>query len=113
MKLSGTVRGLRSASLMAATGLMLTLWLSVMVLSISPSLHRLLHRDAQNSHHDCLVTHFVKSQVLSGASVAVVPAVDCASFVAPFVFALPFVSQPENRLSPSRAPPALSSPQIG
>jgi hypothetical protein len=98
---------------MAAAGLMLTLWLAVIVVSVSPALHELLHHDSQNGKHECLVTHFVKGHVLSGASVGVVLMVDpvCAAALRPVD--LTFVSPPEYRLSPSRAPPALFSSQKG
>jgi hypothetical protein len=93
--------------------LALTLWLAVVVLSISPVLHQLLHRDSQSARHECLVTHFVKSQVLSGASAGAVIVFAPVRVVAPLPVDLTFLSPPEYRLSPSRAPPALlSSPRV-
>jgi len=92
---------------------MLTLWLAVVVLSTSPALHQLLHRDSQSGKHECLVTHFIKNLVLSGASAGVVLMVDPVCVVAPLPADLTFVSPPAYRLSPSRAPPALlSSPRV-
>jgi hypothetical protein len=104
-----TIRRLNSAVQLAATGLMLTLWLAVVVLSISPALHQLLHHDSQSGKHECLVTHFIKNQVLSGASAGVVLMVDPVCVAASLPVDLTFVSPPEYRLSPSRAPPALFS----
>jgi hypothetical protein len=98
---------------MAAAGLMLTLWLVVVVMSVSPALHQLFHRDSQSGKHECLVTYFAKGHVLSGASTGVVLMVDSVCVVAPPPVALTFVSPPEYSLSPSRAPPALlSSPRV-
>jgi hypothetical protein len=88
---------------------MLTLWLAVVALSISPALHQLLHHDSQSGKHECLVTHFIKSQVFSGASASVVLVVDPVRVAAPLPVALAFVSSPEYSLSSSRAPPALFS----
>jgi len=97
---------------MAAVGLMFTLWLAVVVMSVSPALHQLFHQDSQGDKHECLLTHFAKGLVLSGASVGVFLIVDPVCLVAPLPVDLKFVSSPEYRLSPSRAPPALlSSPR--
>jgi hypothetical protein len=107
------VRNLKSAARMTAAGLMFVLWLVTFALSISPALHELLHSDSQSGTHECLITAFTHGQVLSSASTGVVLAVDPVCIIAPPPVVLAFVSQPENRLAPSRAPPAPLSPQQG
>jgi hypothetical protein len=92
---------------------MLALWLSTLLLSISPSLHDSLHDDSHGGGHQCLVTCFTKSQVLSGASAGVVLTFEPVCFIVPPSVVLPFVSQPRNRLLPGRAPPVPHSSQPG
>jgi hypothetical protein len=94
---------------MAIVGLMLTLWLAVVVLSTSPALHQWMHPDSQGGSHECLVTHFIKSQVLSDASTGIVPATELICVANSRSPDQTLVSQPEYRLFPSRAPPALFS----
>jgi hypothetical protein len=92
---------------------MLTLWLAVVVISVSPALHQLLHHDSQSDKHECLITHFAKGNFLSDASVGVVLLVNPVCVVAPLPVDLRCVSSPKYRLPPSRAPPALfSSPRV-
>jgi hypothetical protein len=91
---------------------MLILWLTVVVISVSPALHQLLHHDSRNDNHGCLITHFAKGNLLADASVGVVLVVNPVWVVAPLPVDLELVLPPQYRLSPSRAPPAvLSSPQ--
>src|SRR5438477_62468 len=88
---------------------MFLLWLGTFLLAASPQLRRLLHADAQNANHHCLVTQIKQHSVLSVVSTVSAPV------VAPPVFALrpwpafQFISATDLRLSPSRAPPFLFS----
>ena len=107
------MRRLNSAGRLAVAGWMLTLWLAVVVIFVSPALHQLLHHDSQSDKHECLITHFAKGNFLSDALVGVVLVVNPVCVVAPLPVGLKFVSSPEYRLSPSRAPPALLlSPRV-
>src|SRR5215831_13928579 len=45
--------------------LMLGLWLGLIGLSSSESLHRFFHSDSQQANHECLVTFFSKSYLLA------------------------------------------------
>jgi hypothetical protein len=91
----------------------LALWLLTFALSISPTLHRLLHSDSQDPKHVCLITTFNHGQVLSSGSTSVVLSPESIRFVSPPPVILPLVSQPENRLLPGRAPPMPVSLQQG
>lgn len=107
------MRRLSSVGRLAVAGWLLTLWLAVVVISVSPALHQLLHHDSQSDKHECLVTYFIKGHVLSGASADVVLVVNPVCGTAPLPVDLKFASSPEYRLSPSRAPPAVfSSPRV-
>jgi hypothetical protein len=103
------IQSLNSAGPLAPAGLTLALWLAMVVLSFSPVLHQLIHPDSQSAGHECLVTHFAKGHVLSDASVSLIPIIHPVCVVAPLPVDLRFVLSPEYRLSPSRAPPTLSS----
>ena len=92
---------------------MLVLWVSMVAVALFPELHRLLHCDSQSRGHQCLVTHFGKSQVLSGASVGVVVAVYWLCLLQPFAPGQAYVPSIDYRLPPSRAPPEWSSSPKG
>ena len=107
------MRRLNSAGRLAVAGWMLTLWLAVVVISVSPALHQLLHHDFQSDQHECLITHFAKGCFPSEASVGVALMAYLVWVVAPLPVDLKFVSSLEYCLSYSRAPPAvLSSPRV-
>jgi hypothetical protein len=86
---------------------MVSLWVAMCALEVSPDLHRLLHRDAQNPGHNCLVTQFQNQSLLSGFVAAAAPPlpevsgllVGSADFQSPLSY--------DYRLPPSRAPPAV------
>lgn len=90
---------------------MLLLWLGTFAMVASPQLHSLLHHDANAPEHHCLVTQIQQNQLLAGAA---------AMVVAPLLTAIgsichavdQFVLARDRRLSPSRAPPFGSSPQL-
>ena len=80
------------------------------VMAVSPSLHKLLHNDANQASHQCVVTLLQKHQVSTSATSLAVPQLD--STVIGFV-------QARNDLAPSscvyllphtRGPPAFPTP---
>ena len=94
---------------------MLALWLGTVTLAVSPTLHRLLHADAQSASHVCLITQ-IKHHPLLSSFVPVAAPLPTASAVepaAPAILQLPRGC--DYCTSPSRAPPApLSSrPVVG
>jgi hypothetical protein len=78
-------------------------------LSVSQALHQLLHRDASSGSHVCLACSIAQGHV-SAAALAAVPAAPASSWfsVLPAAEVSPLPGF-DYRLSPSRAPPALSS----
>jgi hypothetical protein len=89
-----------------AAGLMLFLWVGTFALAASPQLHRLLHSDAQEAGHHCLITQIQQQPLLTGFVPVVVPAApaSCAELVCRAEFQL--VPSRDYLLSPSRAPPS-------
>jgi len=85
---------------------MLFLWLATSLLAASPDLHRLLHLDAQDPNHHCLVSQLQEHSPLAASSVMMtpVPAVSLQATVCVYDF-VPFSF--DYRLSPSRAPPSV------
>jgi hypothetical protein len=89
--------------------MMLFLWLGTFALAASPQLHQLLHRDAQDLNHHCLITQIKQHSLLSGAPTALTPApppVGLGSIVCPDSQFLPTF---DYRLFFSRGPPSGSS----
>jgi hypothetical protein len=108
LKLLSLSKRQRSGSRLVAAIVMLSLWAAVCALEISPRLHRLLHDDAQNPAHNCLVTqfqHHLSLPVFAAAAALTLPELPailtgCSD---DFQFRSPY----DYRLSPSRAPPAV------
>ena len=100
------LRHSRTVGRFAAVGVMLALWLGTVALASSAELHRLLHQDAQNVSHTCLVTQIQQHGVAAGFAPAVAPvaATEAPGLARSFDFQ--FVPTRDYRLSPSRAPPA-------
>jgi hypothetical protein len=90
----------------AAVGLMLFLWVLSFALTLSPELHRLLHRDAQGPSHHCLVTQMQHDSLLAGSSG--IPASPTPPLAIGSLHAVEFhfLVSCDHTLSPSRAPPA-------
>ena len=63
----------RNGSRLAAVAVMISLWVALWALEVSPDLHRLLHEDAQSPGHTCLVTQFQHHLLLSGFVAAATP----------------------------------------
>jgi hypothetical protein len=88
-------------------GLMLSLWLGLSVLAVSPELHQRLHQDFSNLKHDCLLSLLTKGQLLvswSGAVVVAAPVLDLDCCSCSHSFDYP---SDDYRVSQSRAPPSV------
>ena len=92
---------------MAAVAVMFSLWVAVCVLQVSPELHRLLHKDAQNPGHNCLVTQFQNHSLLSGFAAAVAPSMPEVPGLVICCGDFHFRPAHDYRLPPTRAPPAV------
>jgi hypothetical protein len=86
---------------------MFSLWVAMCALEVSPELHRLLHKDAQDPAHNCLVTQFQHDSVLSGFVAAAAPAIPDVRGVLVSCGGFQFPPSYDYRLPPSRAPPAV------
>jgi hypothetical protein len=107
VKFPASLKHLRRCSRFAAVVVMLSLWVGMCALEVSPELHHFLHKDSQSPAHNCLVTKFQHHSVLSGFAPALAPASprDCDPLVIYSDF--PLFASFDYRLSPSRAPPAV------
>ena len=104
--LSGSMRqGHRSR--IAAAFLMLALWLSLGAVVVSPKLHRLVHKDAQTSTHNCVVTQLQQHSVTGGLAPVLAPVLSDGWTLQPASPELQVAVSSDHRLSPSRAPPAV------
>jgi hypothetical protein len=56
--------GFPGATKIAAAGVCFGLLLGLLLLTADPSLHRLIHTDADNAGHECAITLFAHGQVL-------------------------------------------------
>jgi hypothetical protein len=77
------------------------------LLAVSPSLHQILHKDANQATHECVVTMLQKQQVCGDA-----PAPLLLGFTPTFSISIqnvstPAVSQVDYAWSGSRAPPVV------
>ena len=95
----------RNGGKIAAVAALVFMWLGICALEVSPELHHLLHNDANNPAHNCLVTQLQHHSIISGAAPMLVP-------MAPVAWSPPLVRYDfqllrsfDYRLSPSRAPP--------
>jgi hypothetical protein len=88
---------------------MFALWFGTVLLAVSPQLHQLLHSDARNPDHHCLVTQIKEHSILSGWSAVALPAPPAQGIGLVHSAELQFPPAKEHRLSHSRAPPALFS----
>jgi|ERR1017187_9666289 hypothetical protein len=97
----------RNGSRLAAVTVMLSLWVALWALEVSPDLHRLLHEDAQRPGHTCLVTQFQHHLLLSGFVAAASPPLPVVSSAPLSSGDFQFLPAYDYRLTPSRAPPAV------
>ena len=99
----------------AAVSLMLWLWVGTFALAASPELHRLLHQDAQNPSHHCLVTQVQQQPLLAGLVSSVAPAGPPALIEWVRSESFEFLPAVNPRLHPVRGPPSVISsiPVVG
>jgi len=97
----------RNGSRHGAVALMISLWVALWALEVSPDLHRLLHEDAQSSDHHCLVTQFQHHLLLSGFIADVAPAPPAVPSAVIGCGYSRFYPSYDYRLTPSRAPPCV------
>ncbi|MGZ4973497.1 MAG: hypothetical protein ACXWDN_12120, partial [Limisphaerales bacterium] len=73
----------------------------------SPSLHQLLHQDANQASHECVVTLMQKQQVCGEAPAPLLIA--CAETISfyPHLRSITLVSQVDYSLAASRGPPVI------
>ena len=88
---------------------MLFLWLGTVSLAVFPQLHRWLHDDADSPAHACLVTQIRHQGALVGVAPAAAPTLVLAELPAAPISEVLFLPAGDYRLSPSRAPPLISS----
>jgi len=88
---------------------MLLLWVGTLALTVSPELHHLLHQDAQNPGHNCLITQIQQHPLLAGFAIITAPAPAPVAIAAVSRAEVQFLPACDYRLSPSRAPPVLFS----
>jgi len=94
---------------LTVVSLMLGLYLAAAVLSASHQLHHWLHHDSQSGSHQCVVTLITKAHLFAG--VAETKAVVSVALVLSIPLTDPVwqFSAADHRISPSRAPPFVSS----
>jgi len=94
---------------LAVTYSMLVLWLASFALAASPQLHRLLHQDAHNLNHHCLITQIKQQDLAAGCPVALEasPLLDSFGLVA--ALDEQCISSFDFRVSFGRGPPSFSS----
>ena len=102
-----TSRHRRNGSRRAAVAVMISLWVAIWALEVSPGLHRLLHEDAESPGHHCLVTQFQHHLLLPGFVAALAPALPDSSHALIRSGDFQFYPSYDYRLSPSRAPPSV------
>jgi len=90
-----------------ASGL-LALFLLVLAMAQSGTLHRLVHADAANPDHQCAVTLLATGQIDVAAATATVPAAAPATFALALPEA-PLLAVADYSLLPGRAPPSSLS----
>jgi len=99
----------RGVAKCAIAALMFVLWFETVSLAVSPQLHQLLPSDARNPDHHCLVTQIKEHSILSSWSAVALPAPPAKGIGLVPCAELQFPPAKGNRLSHSRAPPALFS----
>jgi len=110
MQVANTVGHSKGMPLRACAALLASLVLLLGTLAVSPELHELIHKDANEAGHQCAITVFAHGQVDSvSVDVAVVtPSVLCTTISLPAVQV--FSATVEN-LPFGRGPPASVSSQ--
>ncbi len=109
VKFWSTSRRQRGAGRVAVVSGMLLLWLGLSAVVASPQLHRLLHKDAQDLKHQCLITQIKQQWLLAGCAAVSAPGPAFTRLEAAACSDCQFVPTCDYRLSPSRAPPSFVS----
>jgi hypothetical protein len=106
VKLLTKSKRIRNLNRFLAVTVMLTLWVWICALEVSPELHHFLHKDAQSPAHNCLVTQFQHQSLHHGCTTVVLPAAptDWSTLITQSYFVFPHSF--DYRLSQSRAPPS-------
>ena len=89
--------------------LLLGLFLSVVAIARCEPLHKLIHRDADNSHHHCVVTHLQSGHYLESPVCHVAMVLTTVPATALVLIESIFVPTVDLTLPPSCGPPALLS----
>ncbi len=92
----------------AAAGALLLLWLGIFAVTACPQLHERIHKDAQSPDHQCFITQIQHQQLLAGSCPVAVPAPASVELAPVRPVEIQTFSVTDYRLSPSRAPPAVS-----
>src|SRR5438067_1020627 len=93
----------------AIVGLMLSLWLGSLAVAACPELHQLLHRDAQNLDHHCLITQIKQHSLLAGFTLILTPLQPSATFQLFRCAESQFVPVFDYQACLSRGPPSVFS----
>lgn len=88
--------------------LMLGLWLGLIGLASSESLHRFFHSDSQQLTHECLVTFFSKSHLLAAFAPSATLLVVFVCFGLSRLLEGVLPPMTDLRLAPGRGPPVGS-----
>ena len=91
--------------------LLIGLVLLLNAMAACPTLHELIHKDADKADHECAVTMFAHGKVDSATIDVPVIAVSVPIETAPQIELSVFSTAIEN-LPPGRAPPSIASPQV-
>jgi hypothetical protein len=94
----------------ALSGLLVALVLALNALAAAPTLHEIIHKDAGQAGHSCVITLFAHGQVDSASIDVAVAAPTVAIETTPsIIFSVP--SAAIENLPSGRAPPAVISSQ--
>src|ERR1043166_2614561 len=92
-----------------AAGLMLALWFVTSAVAVSPPLHHWLHNGSNAPTHECLFTQLNKGSLLASVGCVAVTAPSPSCEHQPCWAESQHFPVSDPRVSPSRAPPAVSS----
>jgi hypothetical protein len=88
---------------------MLSLWLGLCALDLFPELHRLLHQDAQNPSHNCVVTQLQHHLLLPGLVAMPLPPTPTTWGMCASNDHFRFLPAFDYVVSDGRAPPSFAS----
>ena len=85
---------------------MLSLWLGICALGVSPELHHLLHKDAQKAGHTCVVTHLQQHSCLATFAATGLPEPPTSWGMLETSGEVQFLPSTDYLVSQGRAPPS-------